>query len=112
MPEGLFTWQMLATLTSASTLCYLIVAQLKKYLPQMFPTDLLAVAISFVILAAAVGFTAGLSLSDGCLCFFNAWLVAAVSGKMHDQAAGSKPGGPCPECLDDAAVTKHIGGTS
>lgn len=88
MPETLYTWEMLKDLASIATVCYLIVSQAKKYIPGA--TDLVAVGVAFVLLLGAMGFTTGLTPAKVCLCFVNAWVVAAVCGKMHDLASQSK----------------------
>ena len=85
----LFTWEQLTTMTAVSTLTFLIVANTKG-LPGLvkFPSFLWSVAVSSVILFIA-NLAMGASLFDWklyALCFFNAWLVAAVSGKMNDSA--------------------------
>lgn len=86
--DTLFTWEMLATLASASTLCYLIVSQIKPYTTPLkwLRTDLISVLVAFIILACANLFTVGLTPSNAVLALLNAFVVSAVAGKMHDQA--------------------------
>ena len=45
--DTLFTWEMLASLASAFTFCYLITTQLKKFLKNWVGTDLVAVLVGF-----------------------------------------------------------------
>ena len=85
----LFTWEQLTTMTAVSTLTYLIVANTKE-LPgiKKIKTFLWSVFVSAIILCVA-NLAIGASWLDWklyALCFFNAWIVAAVAGKMNDSA--------------------------
>jgi hypothetical protein len=86
VPENLYTWNLLATVAGASTLSFLIVCQLKKYLGRWVPSDLLAVGVAWGVLVSATAFTTGLTPERTLLCFFNAWVVAEVAGRMYDRA--------------------------
>ena len=85
----LFTWTQLTTMTAVSTLTYLIVANTKSLVGvKKIPSFLWAVIISMMILIVANLANGGswLDWKLYALCFFNAWIVAAVSGKMNDSA--------------------------
>lgn len=89
--DNLFTWEVISTLAGASAITYLIVSYTKRtidiFWPKWLGTDLYAVLISFLILLAASGFAnPPLTLSGVVLALFNAFLVAAASGKMNDKA--------------------------
>ena len=89
----LFTWEQLTTMTAVSTLTFLIVANTKD-LPgiKYFRSFLWAVFVLAVILCVA-NLAVGASWMDWrlyALCFFNGWLVAAISGKMNDSAVISE----------------------
>jgi len=76
-------------MTAVSTLTYLIVANTKE-LPgiKRIKTFLWSVFISAIILCVsnlAIGAN-WLEWKLYALCFFNAWIVAAVAGKMNDSA--------------------------
>lgn len=85
----LFNWEQLTTMTAVSTLTYLIVANTKSLAGlKKIPSFLWAVFISMLILCIA-NLAVGGSWTDWklyALCFFNAWIVAAVAAKMNDAA--------------------------
>lgn len=85
----LFTWESLTTMAAASTLTFLIVGNTKD-LPgiKQIRTFLWAVIVSTIILCIANLAIGGNPLDWRLyvLCFFNAWMVAAATGKMSDSA--------------------------
>ena len=89
MPEGLFSWELLATLAGASAVTYLIVAYTKALVDRFWKvgTDLYAVLIGAIVLVTATLGTGGkITLLAVLLCLFNGFLVAATAGKMSDKA--------------------------
>lgn len=85
----LFSWEALTTITASATLVYLIVSSTKQ-LPGIknIPTFLYAVLISTIVITLATIAIGGdpMDWKTYALCFFNSWMVAAVSGKMNDES--------------------------
>lgn len=90
MPENLFTWEALATLSGAALLTYLIVQYTKNLIDRILPipTDLYAVLISALILVLAQLATGAnpLDWRVYALSAANGFLVAATAGKLNDAA--------------------------
>jgi hypothetical protein len=89
MPEGLFSWDLLATLAGAAAITYLIVAYTKALVDRIWKvgTDLYAVLIGALVLIAATAATGqALTWASILLAVFNGFLVAATAGKMSDKA--------------------------
>ena len=86
----LLTWSVLYTLGGASLVVFYVVQVTKhlidKFMPQWFTTNMYSVNISFLVLLSATGVVNGLNWSNGLLSFFNAFVVAYISGKQFDEA--------------------------
>lgn len=90
MPDSLFTWEALATLSGAALLTYLIVQYTKELIDTVLsiPTDLYAVFVSTLILVLAQLAT-GANPFDWriyVLSIANGFLVATTAGKLNDTA--------------------------
>lgn len=97
----LFTWEALSAMGGASLLTYFIVQYTKSLLDRWakwLPTDVYAVAVSWIILTAAQLAT-GASAANWrlyALSFANAFLVAAAAGQINNKAVnppGATKGG-------------------
>ena len=88
MEQELLSWNVLYTLGGASLVVFYIVQHTKHiidmFAPKWFTTKIYAVLIAFLVLFSAFSVLNGFSASGTLLCFFNAFLVAYVSGKQFD----------------------------
>ena len=93
MPEGLFSWELLATLAGAAAITYLIVGKTKNLVDRFWKvgTELYAVLIGTIVLIAATAATGQkLTWASILLAVFNGFLVAATAGNMNDTAFKAK----------------------
>lgn len=89
MPESLFTWETLGTLSSQTFLTFIIVTYTKDLidkLPVHIHTDHYAVVVGFLITFATSWYTQEhVSFSMLVLCVFNGFLNAMLAGKLADK---------------------------
>lgn len=90
MPDTLFTFEALVTLSGAAMLTFLVVLYTGRVIDKWWKwgTDLYAVLCGFVILLLA-NLANGASPIDWrvyVLCFFNAFVIAAAAGKLRDKS--------------------------
>lgn len=93
MPDHLLLWTEIATLPMAALLTFLIVQYTKGVVDRaaaragaVLPTDLYAVLVAWlVILIAWVAIDMQLSWLLVALAFFNAFIIAAVAGQLHNK---------------------------
>jgi len=96
VPEVLFTWEALGTLTGAALLTFLVVQYTKSLLDRVahIPTDLYAVVIAALILiAATAALGQPLTWAAIVLAVANGFLVAATAGQLANKVA-NPPGAP------------------
>lgn len=84
------TWEYLATVGGCAVFTLLFVQMTKALVDKLFyiPTTLYAYIIAVITLVAATAFTGELTLSNGLLTLFNAWLASATASKSYDVIAG------------------------
>ena len=85
-----FTWEYLATVGGCAVFVLMFVQATKAMLDKIvyIPTTLYAYIIAVVTLVAATAFTGQLTLSNGLLTLFNAWLASATASKTYDVVSG------------------------
>lgn len=85
-----FSWEYLATVGGCAVFVLMFVQATKAMLDKIFyiPTTLYAYIIAVITLVAATAFTGKLTLSNGLLTLFNAWLASATASKSYDVIAG------------------------
>lgn len=94
MPDTLFSWDSLLTLSGASLLTFLVTLYTSRIVDRWWKlgTDLYAVLWAFLILTLAELGT-GIEPWDWrlyLLAFFNSFLVAAAAGKINDKSIYEK----------------------
>lgn len=90
MPENLFSWEALVTLSGASMLTFLITLYTRRVVEGWWKwgTDFYAVLWGFIILTIA-NLAMGVDPANWRLyvmAFFNSFLIAAAAGKLNDKA--------------------------
>ena len=93
MPDHLLLWTEIATLPMAALLTFLIVQYTKGVIDRTLaragatlPTDLYAVLVAWgVILIAWTALEMQFSWPLAALAFFNAFIIAAVAGQLHNK---------------------------
>ena len=90
MPDSLFSWDALVTLSGAAMLTFLITLYTTRLIESRWKwgTDLYAVGWAFIILTLA-NIANGASFRDWrlyALAFFNSFLIAAAAGKLRDKS--------------------------